>query len=135
MRDFLFQQLLPLLSGPLQVVLMALAAAVAVKIRAYVHNKTLADMLVTLDRYAAGAVADVYQRTVKTAKSEGGWDQKAQQAARDAALAQVRQLAPAILASLKAAGEDVDATLGQMVEKAVVELNAKVASGATPVTP
>lgn len=126
MRDFLIQQLLPVLAGPLQIVLMALAAWVAVRIRRHVHNQDLSNLLVTLDNYVAGAVADVYQRSVKAAKESGGWNAQSQQAAKDAALAQVRQLAPSVIKALQVAGENVDVTMSQMVERAVVELNAKV---------
>lgn len=126
MREFIWNQLLPLLQQPLQIVLMALAAWVAVKIRRHIHNQDVAQLLVTLDDCVARSVADVYQSSVKAAKDAGGWTPEAQKAAKDAAIARVKQGGARVIDALRAAGENPEATLPQMVERAVVELNAKV---------
>lgn len=127
-HDFIFKSLLPAFIQPLTILLTSLASYAAYWITKHVKNKDAADLLLALDEYTKRAVADVYQRTVKSAKASGGWTEAAKQAARDAAIMQVRAAAPTIIASLQARGENVDSTIGQMVEKAVSDLNRNLTS-------
>jgi len=125
----ILRQALPLLSGPLQILLLALSAVLARKIHSWVRNKELADMLSTLEGYALRSVSEVYQGFVEPLKNPskpGAWTEQAAASAKAMAVSRIRILAPTLVAALAAAGEDTNQTLGQMVEKAVLEINSRL---------
>ena len=135
MRDALLSAL-PLLAEPLRIVLLALAAYVARLIAVHVRNRDTAQLLVTLDGFVARVVADTYQGFVeplKNADKPGAWTSAGAAAAKLRAVTATKQAAGALVAAVRAAGLDTDATLDHMVERAVVELNARLASPAGPV--
>lgn len=120
---------LVLLAPTLAVIGARLARRIDLLIETYVKDRTLAAKLVALNHAADDAVAFVYQTMVAALKDPnkpGAWNEVAQHAAKDAAVDAVRRAVPQLVADVGASGVDVDAVLSQKIERAVVDLNAKV---------
>lgn len=133
LREFAIQALG--LLAPLVLALIGWGVARLVPmVRARVRDQRVRDLLETVTRLAAIAVANAFQTTVRDLKrSPDGvrWGATAAAAVKASVVADVRALAPAALQELqRQGGVDIDRLLDQLVEKSVLEL--KAALGRTP---
>lgn len=120
--------ILPYLAFLLALALAALVAWLSPMIARYVRDKRLALALVVLADTVVKVVAATAQTVVRDLKDPskpGTWDERAAQAARREAVAQVRILIPDVVATLRAGGRsnaDLDHLIATHVEATVLAL-------------
>ena len=120
--------ILPYLAFLLMLGLAALVAWLAPLTYRYIGDKRVALALVVLADNTAKVVAAIAQTVVRDLKDPskpGFWDERAAQAARREAIAQVRILIPDMVATLKAVGRsnaDIDHLISTHVEATVLAL-------------
>jgi hypothetical protein len=127
----LLSSLASALAPLVMIALAALAARLGQTILAHVRDRRVALALELAAWGAAAEVANLYQTLVKDLKnpaSPGAWDASVGAAMKSRAIAELRRLYPEVVATLQAAGrrpDQIEALLGSLVERAVVDLKAR----------
>jgi hypothetical protein len=102
------------------------------KLGVRVDADTQQRLIDSLFRGVESSVAAVYQEMVKPAKDplrgDVQWTEALKHSAKEEAMRRARQVEAAAIESLKDLHVDVDLTLSQMVERAVVNLDAKLST-------
>ena len=128
-----------IMSYLIPVLVPAIAAYLAAVILRRVPDSRIASALSLIDYLAVGIVAALYQETVadlKDPSKPGEWNDVAARAVKTAAMSQLRDVGSSVVEILIACGmapTKVEVILSTAVEKAVVDLNTKVAPPQTKV--